>query len=87
MSAFPGPEIDRPRTGADVGANPAQFDLYAHIEGLCSEESRLLETAAHERSEEQHQRLHEIGHELDRSWEHLRERAERLGHRRPGTES
>jgi hypothetical protein len=83
MTAFPGPEIGRERSPRDVAPEPAQLDLYAHIEGLCSEEDRILEMSAEERTEEHHKRLHAIGAELDRIWEHLRERTERRG-RRPG---
>ena len=81
MTAFPGPEIPRERGPGDVAPEPSQFDLYAHIEGLCSEEDRLLEIAEQERTQEHHERLRHLGAELDRAWEHLRARAERLGRR------
>jgi Protein of unknown function (DUF2630) len=82
MTAFPGPEIEREREPRDVAPEPYQLDAYAHIEGLCSEEDRLLEMSEEERTEAHHKRLHAIGAELDRAWEHLRKRAERL-ERRP----
>jgi hypothetical protein len=86
MSAFPGGEIRRPRSPGDVAPEPAGLELYGHIEGLCGEEDRLLEIAEQERTQEQHERLHAITAELNRSWDHLRERAERLRHReRPHT--
>ena len=56
-----------------------QVDAYAHIEGLCCEEDELLEVAEHERTREQHERLHAIAAELDAVWERLRERAHRPG--------
>ena len=80
MSAFPGGETRRPSSPGDF-AEPAGLEAYAHVEGLCGEEDRLLEIAEHERTQEQHERLRAIAAELDRSWEHLRERAERLRHR------
>jgi len=59
---------------------PSEFDSYAHIEGLVGEETRLLETAEKDRTQAHHERLRAVSAELDRVWERLRERAERLGH-------
>jgi hypothetical protein len=86
MTAFPGPELSRPRTKDDVAPKPEGLDLFAHIENLCSEEDRLLAISEQERSEHEHERLHAIRTELDRIWEHLRQRAERLAHR-PASQS
>jgi hypothetical protein len=53
--------------------------VFAHIEGLTGEEAALLAIPAEHRNPEQHERLRAITHELDRIFEHLRERArERL---------
>jgi DNA-binding transcriptional LysR family regulator len=87
MSAFPGGEIRRPRSPGDVAPEPAGLELYTHIEHLCGEEDRLLEIAEEERDQAHHERLRAISAELDRIWEHLHERAERLRHRRPPQES
>jgi hypothetical protein len=59
---------------------PSDFDSYAHIEGLVGEETRLREMAEQDRKAEHHERLRAVSGELDRIWERLRERAERLGH-------
>ncbi|HET7046951.1 MAG TPA: DUF2630 family protein [Solirubrobacteraceae bacterium] len=59
---------------------PSEFDTYAHIEGLVGEETRLREIAEQDRTQEHHERLRAISGELDRVWERLRERAERLRH-------
>jgi Protein of unknown function (DUF2630) len=79
MTAFPGPEIRRPVGPEDIAPEPAGVDLYAHVEGLCAEEDRLLEVAEAERTEEHHARLRAIEAELDRAWAHLRDRAHRRG--------
>jgi hypothetical protein len=79
MTAFPGPEIRRPVEPGDVAPEPAGLDLYAHVEGLCAEEDRILEMAEEERTEAHHARLRAIEGELDRAWAHLRDRAHRRG--------
>jgi hypothetical protein len=85
MTAFPGPELSRPRTKDDIAPTPEGLDLFSHIENLCSEEDRLLGIAEHERTQHERERLRAIGAELDRIWQHLRERAERLA-RRPSSQ-
>jgi Protein of unknown function (DUF2630) len=83
MTAFPGPELSRPQTKDDLAPKPEGLDLFAHIEHLCSEEDRLLAISEHERSEHEHERLRATRAELDRIWEHLRQRAERVARRPP----
>jgi Protein of unknown function (DUF2630) len=63
----------------DFAPTPEGLDTYARIEGLTGEERRLMAVAHDERTAEQHERLRAIGAELDRAFEKLRERAERLG--------
>jgi 23S rRNA C2498 (ribose-2'-O)-methylase RlmM len=82
MTAFPGREP--PRTKEDLAPNPPELAPFAHVEGLCGEEEALLKIPAKKRSREHESRLHEIGTELDRVWERLRERVERLEHRHDG---
>lgn len=79
MTAFPGAE--QPRGPEDYAPIPSDLSLFARIEGLTGEERRLLATAHENRTPQEHERLRAIGEELDRVWDHLRERAERLGHR------
>jgi Protein of unknown function (DUF2630) len=79
MEAFFGAETRQPREPRDIASEPAGLDLYAHVEGLCAEEDRLLGMAEHERTDEHHARLRAIEQELDRAWAHLRERAHRRG--------
>jgi hypothetical protein len=50
----------------------------ARIEGLVGEEHALLLIPAEKREKHQHERLRAISEELDRVWEKLRERAERI---------
>jgi hypothetical protein len=78
MTAFPGREF--PRTKQDLAPDPQELGLFARVEALCGEEDALLKIPAKERSREHESRLHEIGAELDRAWERLRERV----HRRDG---
>jgi hypothetical protein len=61
----------------DLGHVPAGVHFFAHIEGLTGEEDALLKVPPHERTPEQHARLHAISHELDRLYEHLAARAKR----------
>jgi hypothetical protein len=64
----------------DLSPIPPELELYARIEGLVGEEAAILAVAEEERRQEHHERLRAISAELDRIWEHLRERAERRGH-------
>jgi predicted nuclease with TOPRIM domain len=66
----------------DLSHIPSGLETYAHLEHVVGEETRLLEEAEEARKQEHRERLHEISGELDRVWETLRERAERLGRRR-----
>jgi hypothetical protein len=79
MTAFPGRE--QPRTKDDLAPEAPELGLFARIEDLCGEEDALLKIPAKERSREHESRLREIGAELDRVWERLRDRVERLEHR------
>jgi hypothetical protein len=65
----------------DKAAPPADLSLFARIEGLVGEERALLEIPARERSQPQKDRLRDLGEELDRIWETLRARAERVATR------
>lgn len=85
MNVFPGRE--EPRSPEELAPRPPAIDLFAHIEGLVGEEAALLSIPAHERSQEHHRRLSEVGEELDRAWEKLRERTERLARRAPASDS
>jgi hypothetical protein len=67
------------RTPGDLATRSEGLDLFARIEGLVGEEHALLRIPAERRTDHEHARLREIGAELDRIWERLRERAERLG--------
>ncbi|MEA2255506.1 MAG: hypothetical protein QOG35_1551 [Solirubrobacteraceae bacterium] len=79
MNAFQGLEPTRDK--GDFAPDPPGLDLFARIEGLCGEEAALLAIPAHRRDGAQRERLHAIAAELDRAFERLRERAERLTHR------
>jgi hypothetical protein len=63
----------------DRAAPPADLSLFARIEGLVGEERALLELPVRERSQAQKDRLRDVGEELDRIWQTLRARAERVG--------
>ena len=76
MAGFADEELAREHD-RDLSPFPADFDAYAHVEGLVGEETRLLEEAEQGRREEHRERLKEIREELDRAWESLRRRAER----------
>ncbi|MGZ4461379.1 MAG: DUF2630 family protein [Gaiellaceae bacterium] len=52
--------------------------LFERVEGLCGEEEALLKIPVKRRTSEQNARLRAISAELDRLWERLRRRAERL---------
>lgn len=74
--AIPPPE--EPRGPDDMRRRePPELAVFAHIEGLVGEEDDLLRIPAHERREHEHERLRHITEELDRAFEHLRERAAR----------
>jgi hypothetical protein len=76
MTAFPGPEPELARARAT--ADPTDATYFSHIEGLVGEEAALLAIPAHEREPHHHERLHTIATDLDRIFEKLHERAERL---------
>jgi hypothetical protein len=65
----------------DLSQIPPELQTFARIEGLVGEEAALLAVPRERRSEEQHARLRAVSAELDRIWESLRARAERLGTR------
>ena len=68
----------------ELSRTSPELEEYEHIEGLCGEETALLDVPAEERKQEQHERLHAISNELDRIWEKLRDRADSV---RPGGSS
>jgi hypothetical protein len=82
MSAFEGLEPQRGPKDFEPGS--PDLELFAHVEGLVGEEAALLAIPHEDRSQHQHARLRAIGEELDRVFEHLRERAERVAHRSAG---
>ncbi|HEY2437615.1 MAG TPA: DUF2630 family protein, partial [Solirubrobacteraceae bacterium] len=63
----------------DLSPIPPELQLFARMENLVGEEARLLAIPLQHRREVDRARFREISHELDRIWEMLRERAERLG--------
>ena len=77
-----------PQDVKDLSPIPPELSLFARIEGLVGEEAAILAVAPHERSREQRKRLRAVSAELDRIWETLHERAERIAHghasKRPG---
>jgi hypothetical protein len=73
-SVFPG--ADRERVGEDRAPPPEGISVFSQVERMVGEEYALLAIPTHERSEAQHSRLRELGEQLDRIWEKLRERAE-----------
>jgi hypothetical protein len=79
MNVFEGLEPER--GPEDYKPGSPDIALYERVEGLVGEEAALLEIPAEDRAQHHHERLKAIGEELDRSFEHLRERAERLGRR------
>jgi hypothetical protein len=72
---------EQPRTPEDYAPTPSDLKLFARIEGLVDEERALLTIPADRRNGRQTARLRDIGAELDRIWEALRRRAERLAPR------
>jgi hypothetical protein len=67
-----------PRSEPPFPSQKPDVSLFARIEGLVGEEDALLQIPPRERRAPQHDRLRAIGDELDRIWETLRDRAERL---------
>jgi hypothetical protein len=78
MAVYP---YEPPRGKEDFAPTPEGIKLFAHIEDLVGQEDALLTIPAKQRTSEQHARLSEIGRELDRIFEKLRERAGRATHR------
>jgi hypothetical protein len=76
MTAFPGPEPPLGKTLATP--DPTDVTYFARIEDLVGEEQALLAIPADERSPAQRDRLYTISTDLDRIFEKLRERAQRL---------
>jgi hypothetical protein len=68
-----------PNRAKDLSPIPKELELFARIEGLVGEEAALLAVPREDRNRDQHERLRAVSAELDRIWERLRERAERLG--------
>jgi hypothetical protein len=79
MTVFPGWEPPAGPHDRDPKA-PGELGVFARVEDLLGEEVALLRIPPGERSGEQHDRLHAIGHELDHIFEALRRRAGRLAH-------
>jgi hypothetical protein len=73
----------RPPPRREVPVDPA-LELLARIEGLVGEEYALLAVPENDRTPKQNDRLRELTDELDRIFAALKERAERLAHRRGG---
>jgi hypothetical protein len=67
---------------SDLPVSP-ELRAYAHIEGLIGEEVALMGIPEARRTREQGERLHAVRTELDRIWERLRQRAERLARAGP----
>jgi hypothetical protein len=62
----------------DLAPRPEGVDLFARLEGLVGEEDALLRIATADRTPEQQARLRQIGRDLDRIFQVLRQRAARL---------
>jgi hypothetical protein len=73
--------FETPRGPDEIAPERPDASLFARIEGLVGEEDALLTIPARERTRDQHDRLRDIGDELDRIWERLRARAKRLEER------
>jgi hypothetical protein len=78
VTAFPHEPL---RRDEDLAPTPEGIELFARVEDLVGQEDALLTIPAKARSDEQHTRLAEIGRELDRIFEKLRDRAQRAGRR------
>jgi hypothetical protein len=88
MTALPGVGHPRGTEGPPPGAPTEELALFARLERLVGEEAALLAIPARERTREQHDRLRGIAEELDKMFETLRSRANRLGrHGRAAGES
>ena len=59
----------------DKAEVPADLGLFARVEGLVGEERALLQIPLRERSQQQKDRLRDVGRELDRIREALRTRS------------
>ena len=82
MTAFEGLEPER--GPEDFVPGSRDLEVFADVEGLMGEEAALLTIPHQDRSQHHHDRLKAIGEELDRTFEKLRERAERVTHRPEG---
>jgi hypothetical protein len=71
------PAWERPEAAESPASPPPELQTFARIEGMIGEEAALLTIPAHERSEQQRNRLRAITDELDRLSEALRGRAAR----------
>jgi hypothetical protein len=78
MTAVPGGE-GLLQAADPAREEPGELGLYARVEELAGEEAALLRIPVAERTAQHHERLRAITEELDRVFEHLRERARRLG--------
>jgi hypothetical protein len=74
-------DLEPERGPKDFVPGSSDLEAFAHVEGLVGEEAVLLAVPHEDRSQHQHDRLKAVGEELDRVFEHLRERARRLAHR------
>ena len=68
-----------PEDRNDLGEPESDLDVYAHLEHLVGEETRLKEQQVEHLKEEHHERLRALEAELDHVWEMLRDRADRHG--------
>ena len=75
---YPDEEIAREHD-KDLSRVPPGLEACARVESMVGEEERLLEEAEEGHRQDQRERLHTIGKELDHVWETLRRRAERRG--------
>lgn len=83
------PSVPHRFAPVDEELPPISSDLkyFARIEDLIGEEAALLLIPAKGRNKHQRERLITIAAELDKLWDRLRERAERLAHRAPPGEA
>jgi hypothetical protein len=77
--AFTDPESRSELEPRDVTGISDELGTFSRVEGLLGEEQALLAIPAEQRTPEHHERLRVVTEELDRTWEHLRRRAHRLG--------
>jgi hypothetical protein len=71
--------FEQPRGQEDLATARPGLEHLARIGGLRGEVAAALAVPAKERDRHRHNRLRAITKELDRRWEKLCERAERLG--------